>query len=457
MGLFVYIFVMSVLNLALGYAMAALWGLAPPTLHDAGEAFFKDLPDWKPQQYTLPTSTETPAPMMPVESSRAALSGLLPETALELPPVRPAGATSTPEPTRASTGASSVDPMVLTDMDLNEAFIETSLLKMNLALMRNEARDATIDCRLRGWHDNTDDETVVQCIEELRADCEIYLAEQSQMSAQFHARMSELGHLSPLGDEIEIANLEQAAQIETTLGNVRNMDYQVDLAGTVDRMLDELRHLRAARHRLRDVQEKAFVTIARYENRLDLAPAILHTDPLTLVLSRLGVEVVLAQWWKEDRIKTREFGAALFDLDRFAELADTYGNLTSDRILHEIAQLIRELVGPGDLVSRISGNRFLVVMAEVDSRTATKNADMIRQSIARVAFLREEKELHVTATVGVTAIFPEDTEETLFVRLEESLDRAKESGRNRTFFHNGLEPEVIEAPDVGAMHRDVLL
>lgn len=454
MGLFAYIFVMSLFNLAMGYAMAMLWGLAPPTLRDAGEAFFKDLPDWTPRTYT-PPSIETPAPMRAFESSRAPES--VSEMSLELPSVKPVDAPATPEPARAAVAAAAVDPMVLTDMDLNEAFIETSLLKMNLALMRNEARDATIDCRLRAWSDNTDAETVAQCIEELRADCEIYLAEQSQMSAQFHARMSELGHLSPLGDEIEIANLEQAAQIETTLGNIRNMDFEIDLAGTVARLMDEMKHLRVARHRLRDVQEKAFVTIARYENRLDLAPAILHTDPLTLVLSRLGLEVVLAQWWKEDRIKNRDFGTALFDLDRFTELADTYGNITSDRILHEIAQLIRELVGPGDLVARLSGNRFLVVMAEVDSRTAVKNAEMIRQSIARVAFLREEKELHVTATVGVTAIFAEDSEESLFARLEESLDRARQTGRNVTFFHNGVEPEVVEGADVGATHRDIVL
>ena len=73
---------------------------------------------------------------------------------------------------------------------------------------------------------------------------------------------------------------------------------------------------------------------------------------------------------------------------------------------------------------------------------------MIRQSLERAVFVHDEKTIHLTTTAAVTEVALDDTEETLYKRLEQTLKQAKQAGANRSFVHDGREAELIEAPDL---------
>jgi len=436
----------GVLNVCLGYALAVWLGYGPPSLSATWQALgvepiaehpATDAEEAVPQ----PAEAQQPTPLrtVPAGPADAQSNG---DAAAEAP-----APDETPSPQEMADLLGASGPAL---WDLDEKYVETSVLKLNVAMIQSAARATKIDSRLRACQDRIDAETIQSCLAELREDCETYLAEQSEASAQFHERLDELGELSTLGEQIERANLEQAAQIETTLNNLQYMDFQSDLAAAGHRLLAEIGHLRVARHRMRDNQEAAFLAIARHQNRLDKIEEQLYRDTLTGLYNRIGLEVTLDEWWREGRHQTRQICAAVLDLDAFGRINEEHGPLVGDRILFQLAQVMRQAVGKGDVVGRFRGESFLVLLPDVGPRVACKHAETMRQSIEKITFLRGAQAVRVTTSGGVAEVQPKDTPESLLQRLEGALHQAKQSGPNRLFFHDGKEASLIESPSFGA-------
>ena len=454
----VLIFVIGVLNLSLGYALAVRLGYGPPSLLDAWEVLLADFPTVRGR---------TPAPVVknelfPEEVSQS-IEDMLDETDSEL-----FGDTddelfeeSVPESfgeEEDNQPEEEPGPNIPEIWDLNEKFVETSILKLNVVMLKSGARATEIDTKLRKIRGKSDATTIKKCLDKLKEDCETFLAEQSEAADKFHERIGELGEFSDLGAEIETANLEQAAQIETTLSNLQFMDFDSDLESANQRLLEELNNLRVARHKLRDDQERAFLAIARSEQRMANIEKQLLDDPLTLLPNRIGLETTLWSWWQEGRHQSRQMSAALLDLDHFGKLNEVHGSKVGDRVLFELARLIQDACNEADLVARFSGQRFLVMFVDVGPRAAIKNTETIRQSIERITFHcndEENKSFNLTVSGGITEVNPKDTDKTFVVRLEESLEQAKKAGRNQSFFHDGGEPEFVESPSFGVEYTDI--
>lgn len=339
--------------------------------------------------------------------------------------------------------------------DLDEKYVETSILKLNIAMMKSGARATEIDTRLRACQGQSDRQTIEGCLLKLKEDCESYLNELSESAEKFSARIGELGELRELGEEIDLANLEQSAQIETTLSNLKHMDFESDLEAANLRLREEISHLRLARHKQRDNQDAAFVAVARYENRLEKIEKRLFNDPLTKLPNRIGLEATLWEWWKQGYPKSRQMSAVLFDLDDLSGINERHGPLIGDRILYQLARFIGENVGKLDLVARCAGQRFLLVMLDVGPRKATKNAEMIRQLVEKITFFSGQEAIRVTLGGAITEISPEEKQEVVFERLEMTLKQAKQAGPNRSFFHDGREAVLVESPNLGAEESHV--
>ena len=450
--------VIVVLNVCLGFVLAVYSGHGPPSLGDGWTALTAELGQRRAQPTAAGQATVADVKPMSTEElleevTSASIEDLLDdEPDDEMDDVCEVEAYEDDEEDDVS---SLLNPDAPETWDLNEKYVETSILKLNIAMIKSGAKATALDTRLRACRGRTDAETIEQCRAELREDCESYLSEQSEAAEKFSERISELGELSELGDNIEVANLEQAAQVETTLSNLTTMDFKSDLEAANRRLLEELDNLRNARHNLRDNQERAFLAVARYQDRLDKVESRLYDDPLTRLSNRIGIEATLWQWWKEGRQKSRQMSAALFDLDDFDVVNESNGALTGDKILHQFATLLKAHTGKADLAGRYAGQQFLLIMLDVGPRAATKNAEMVRQTLERTTFLSGEGEIHVTVCGGLTEVTPEDTEEGLFKRLEEAVAHAQKQGPNTASFHDGKDLEPVESPNLGAEHQQI--
>ena len=291
----------------------------------------------------------------------------------------------------------------------------------------------------------------------LREDCIAYLAEQKEAADKFQSRIHEFGNLSALCEEIDIANLEQAAQVETTISNLEYMDFHTDPEAANQRLLEEIKNLYVARHKLRDNQEAAFLTVAGNENRLDKIEKRLFLNPLTKLLNRIGLETTLFRWWRQGRHQTRQMIAMLFDIDGFGGTNHEFGLMAGDRILYHLAQYLQNSINKTDIVGRYSGQQFLTMLIDVDTHTALKNAEMWRQSIEKIIFLHENKPIHITVSGAVTQVAPSDTYLAVLERLVNIIKQVKNTGPNRIFFHNGTNVVHIEPYNLDLQETEIVI
>jgi diguanylate cyclase (GGDEF)-like protein len=469
MGFVGLVLLIGLLNLGLGYAMAVHLGFgsaAMPDLHVAA------LGNWRGLAHGLARRRTASASSSQLGASTATADGLFQEVLctdedlavdetklaemLDDDPDDSGEVDPYYEPYDDDV-AELLNPDQPEAWELNEKFVETSILKLNIAMIKSGQRAMELDTRLRAIRGRSDQATIRQCVADLLEDCQTYLVEQSEAAEKFRDRIGELGELKSLGEEIEMANLEQAAQIETTMSNLQHMNFEGDLEAANHRVLGELNSLRIARHRLRDNQEMAFMTIARYEDRIEKIERQLHNDSLTKLRNRIGLEATLWQWWRQNRHQSRQMSAALFDLDRFGKLNEEYGFALCDRLLVRVAELIQQQVNTADLVGRFAGQRFLAVLLDVGPRTAIKTAEFVRQTIEKASFLEGDTRIPLTISSGIVEVSPADTHESFLQRLEATLKSAKEAGGNQAAFHDGRKIEPVQSPNLGAKPQEIRL
>ncbi|HBS25475.1 MULTISPECIES: diguanylate cyclase [Thalassospira] len=178
----------------------------------------------------------------------------------------------------------------------------------------------------------------------------------------------------------------------------------------------------------------------RKEQHLD---ALASTDPLTGALNRRGFESAVSRL-REIRLlkgKVWQFGLVVLDLDYFKYVNDTYGHSVGDRVLEKIAITLRQALRDDDLVVRLGGEEFAVLLPSattaVTKRIAERLANMIRAIEIPVGASGNEM-VTITASFGVTVGGELRGQ---FVELEQALlvaDRAmydaKEAGRDTIRF-----------------------
>lgn len=155
-------------------------------------------------------------------------------------------------------------------------------------------------------------------------------------------------------------------------------------------------------------------------------------DPLTQLLNRRGLTDALQHHFKAH--SAAQAHLLLLDLDHFKRINDTYGHLAGDRVLCELAQLLRTHVGRADLAGRTGGEEFVVVCLRTDACGATRAAERLRAMIDNhpLALPGIEHPLHCTVTIGVSHGFTgAGALEGAMRTADAALYRGKAAGRNR--------------------------
>jgi two-component system, cell cycle response regulator len=151
-----------------------------------------------------------------------------------------------------------------------------------------------------------------------------------------------------------------------------------------------------------------------------------------------------------DRVDHDHVNAALllFDIDHFKQVNDTYGHAAGDQVLRELASRAMNSVRSVDLVARLGGEEFVVVMPETDSIVATAVAERLRLAVVREPFIvgAGGVKVAVTISIGVTvAVEGGDCRERLLKRADDALYDAKSAGRNRIVTRLADSPPIALA------------
>lgn len=156
-------------------------------------------------------------------------------------------------------------------------------------------------------------------------------------------------------------------------------------------------------------------------------------DQLTGALTRRGFLERTNQEIERFRRYARPASLALIDIDHFKTVNDTHGHPAGDTVLRQVAGVLRAVKRPNDILGRLGGEEFGLLMPETEAADALQAAERFREAIAaKVIEFEPGKHLQVTASFGITRIGTAITDaESWFAAADAPLYAAKRGGRNR--------------------------
>jgi len=156
-------------------------------------------------------------------------------------------------------------------------------------------------------------------------------------------------------------------------------------------------------------------------------------DPLTGVFNRRFGLGRLHEEFERSIRSSIPLGLLMLDIDHFKSVNDTYGHQVGDRILKSIASIIRSILREGDVLVRYGGEEFLAILPAAASEDLRLIGERIRRASEESAHPEGDQIIRVTISIGGAAYPNQNVEKetTLLELADDSLYKAKETGRNR--------------------------
>ena len=208
----------------------------------------------------------------------------------------------------------------------------------------------------------------------------------------------------------------------------------VECRGEAD--LDPDGEVRAVYGIIQDISQHLATMKALEEARAKAVAEAAHsqhlaeTDPLTGVANRRKAIDMLETEIERFRRNGDPLTIALIDVDHFKSINDQYGHGMGDEVLCRITAICEREVRKCDLVGRMGGEEFLVVLPGTSPDGTMVVAERIRQGVANLTF-EETPELQVTISIGVAGLQPDADATYLLQAADAVLYQAKREGRNQ--------------------------
>ena len=164
-------------------------------------------------------------------------------------------------------------------------------------------------------------------------------------------------------------------------------------------------------------------------------------DTLTNVPNRLYYEQKAEEEFTRWQRDSSSLVLAIWDIDFFKKINDSYGHKAGDKVLSTIAQLLNKRVRQSDFFARYGGEEFVMLLPETTAEEALKLADNLRESIKSCSFHYRGEDVRVTVSCGISRFSEGDTVDQVFERADKALYAAKDQGRNRCVLAPELTPE----------------
>jgi diguanylate cyclase (GGDEF)-like protein len=179
----------------------------------------------------------------------------------------------------------------------------------------------------------------------------------------------------------------------------------------VDRLLEEINQLRGK--------------VAHLQERVEQLDQLAHQDTLVNLPNRRGFMRALERFI--DRASRYEEHSAMLyvDLDGLKMINDSFGHHAGDQALMQVAELLVGGVRKSDVVARIGGDEFGILLAHSDQVSAHEAATRLVDMIADCDFTHDGDVLPLSVAIGVGMISGDDTAETVMARADEDMYRGK--------------------------------
>jgi len=154
-------------------------------------------------------------------------------------------------------------------------------------------------------------------------------------------------------------------------------------------------------------------------------------DALTGLPNRLAFEERAKLEQARYRREKQPFCLAVWDIDYFKQVNDTYGHKAGDKALHVVGRTLAKLLREVDMVARFGGEEFVMLLPQTTLENALPVVERMRATIEKTPFRYKDEPLKITLSCGITEYREGEAMEQTFERADRALYRAKNEGRNR--------------------------
>lgn len=172
---------------------------------------------------------------------------------------------------------------------------------------------------------------------------------------------------------------------------------------------------------------------------------LVNHDDLTGLCNRRGLEQQLEVVVTHSRQNKNASALLYIDLDHFKVINDAEGHAAGDRLLIEVANVLRREIGTAGLLSRISSDEYTVLFENIEEAEVVKVAENIRHIMETYQFTTNNNTYHIGASIGVATINPQEivTSSEILARADQACYVAKTHGRNIVHVFNKEDTEML--------------
>ncbi len=225
---------------------------------------------------------------------------------------------------------------------------------------------------------------------------------------------------------------EQIASIQQGVLNSEN-----DLRQSPEMLVDMMSRMIKANTQMRERLSLAEGALADQAKRIAHTLNEARTDALTGLPNRRMFDEELARRHAEWFRYGTTYSLLTFDIDHFKKFNDTYGHQAGDDVLKHIARIVGHTLRETDLLARVGGEEFAVLLASTTGRDSHAAADRARAAVEAAEVEYEGQLLSVTISCGLAEPYEAESEVDILKRCDEALYMSKHAGRNRVHFHDG--------------------
>ncbi len=174
--------------------------------------------------------------------------------------------------------------------------------------------------------------------------------------------------------------------------------------------------------------------VRELEMELEKAQEEAKTDFLTKLYNKRALDEFLHIKESEYKRFGHNFSVAMFDLDHFKKVNDTYGHEAGDVVLRSFATILKNDSRDVDIVGRFGGEEFMAILSKTDIEGAVQYAKKVNEHVQRAKFMYKGKRVPLTVSVGVAQRKDCTSLEEMIEKADINLYRAKNSGRNQVVY-----------------------
>lgn len=308
---------------------------------------------------------------------------------------------------------------VTTEANLGEALLHSGQLEAAEALLVQTLEQArALGYEVQAW--------ILRCsLAELR----LLQGEPRQAYEDLHLLLQEAGERAPSGTALRAHHaLYRAAQ---RMGQYEEALKQLELCQRLERRRTAAQRMAQSRFFVTRLEaEQSRQRAEHQEARAATLEAHLELDPLTGLGNRRCMESRMPALLRAAEAAGQVLTLALIDADHFKLINEQLGHTVGDRVLQQLAQMLRDNTRGSDLLLRYGGEEFLVLFPDTVPDRAFEVCERLRQCVESFPWDGIAPGLQVTLSIGLASSPPYATD-LLISRADSAMYRAKHLGRNR--------------------------